>query len=40
MRHNELRDLEVELFNIVCSDAQAERVLQDVHFERATQWRF
>ena len=34
MRHNELRDLEVELLNIVCSDLQVEPVLQNISGER------
>ena len=34
MRHNELRDLEAELLNIVCSDVQVEPVLQDISGEQ------
>ena len=34
MRHNELRDLEAELLNIVCSDVQVEPALQDNSGER------
>ena len=35
MRHNELRDLEAELLNIVCnSDVQVEPVLQDISREQ------
>jgi hypothetical protein len=34
MRHNELRDLETELLNIVCSDVQVEPVLQDISGEQ------
>ena len=34
MRHNELRDLEAELLNIVCSDVQVEPALQDTSVER------
>ncbi len=33
MRHNELRDLEAELLNIVCNDVQVEPVLQDISGE-------
>jgi len=29
-RHNELRDLEAELLNMVCSDVEIEPVLQDI----------
>ena len=32
-RHNELRDLEAELLNIVCNDVQIEPVLQEVNGE-------
>ena len=32
-RHNELRDLEAELLNIVCDDVQIEPVLQEVNGE-------
>ena len=32
-RHNELRDLEAELLNIVCNDVQIEPVLQEVSGE-------
>ena len=31
--HNELRDLEAELLNIVCNDVQNEPVLQEVNGE-------
>ncbi len=34
MRHNELRDLEAELLNIVCNDVQVEPVLQDISGEQ------
>ena len=34
MRHNELRDLEAELLNIVCSNVQVEPVLQDISGEQ------
>lgn len=34
MRHNELRDLEAELLNIVCSDVQVEPALQDISGEQ------
>ncbi len=34
MRHNELRDLEAELLNIVCNDVQVEPVLQDISEEQ------
>ncbi|CAB4021726.1 Hypothetical predicted protein, partial [Paramuricea clavata] len=34
MRHNELRDLEAELLNIVCSEVQVEPVLQDISGEQ------
>ncbi len=34
MRQNELRDLEAELLNIVCSDVQVEPVLQDISGEQ------
>ena len=33
-RYNELRDLEVELLNIVCSDAQVEPAVQGISGER------
>ena len=29
-RHNELRDLEAELLNMVCTDVEIEPVLQDI----------
>ena len=29
-RHNELRDLEAELLNMVCTDVELEPVLQDI----------
>ena len=32
-RHNELRDLEAELLNIVCNDVQIEPVVQEVNGE-------
>ena len=32
-QHNELRDLEEELLNIVCNDVQIEQVLQEVSGE-------
>ena len=32
-RHNELRDLEAELLNVVCNDVQIEPVLQEVNGE-------
>ena len=32
-RHNELRDLEAELLNIVCNDVQIRPVLQEVNGE-------
>ena len=32
-RHNELRDLEAEILNIVCNDVQIEPVLQEVNGE-------
>lgn len=35
-RHNELRDLEAELINLVCSDVVTEPVLQDVSGEQLT----
>ena len=35
-RHNELRDLETELLNMVCKDVVTEPVLQDVEGERLT----
>ena len=33
-RHNELRDIEAELRNMVCSDVQTEPVLQDITGEQ------
>ena len=36
-RHNELRDLEAELLNMVCKDAATEPVLQDVEGKQLTQ---
>ena len=33
-RHNELRDIEAELLNMVCSDVQTEPVLQDITGEQ------
>ena len=33
-RHNELRDLEAELLNTVCSDVEVEPVLQDINREQ------
>ena len=36
-RHNELRDLEAELLNMVCNDVATEPVLQDVEGEQFTQ---
>ena len=35
-RHNELRDLEAELLNMVCKDVATEPVLQDVEGEQLT----
>ena len=35
--HNEFRDLEAELLNMVCKDAVTELVLQDVKREQFTQ---
>lgn len=35
-RHNELRDLEAELLNMVCKDVVTEPVLQDVEGEQLT----
>ena len=32
-RHNELRDLEAELLNIVCNDVQIEPALQEINGE-------
>ena len=29
-RHNELRDIEAELLNMVCNDVHTEPVLQDI----------
>ena len=36
-KHNELRDLEAELLNMVCKDVALEPVLQDVKGEQLTQ---
>ena len=36
-RHNELRDLEAELLNVVCNDVQIELVFQEVNGETLTQ---
>jgi len=33
-RHNELRDLEAELLNMVCTDLEIEPVLQDISGEQ------
>ena len=33
-RHNELRDLEAELLNMVCTDVEIEPVLQDISGEQ------
>ena len=33
-RHNELRDLEAELLNMVCSDVEIEPVLQEISGEK------
>ena len=38
-RHNELRDLEAELLNMVCKDVVTEPVLQDVEGEQLTRGR-
>ena len=35
-RHNELRDLEAELLNMVCKEVVTEPVLQDVEGEQLT----
>ena len=34
MRHNEFRDLEAEILNIVCSDVQVEPILPDISGEQ------
>ena len=33
-RHNELRDLEADLFSMVCSDVEVEPVLHDITKEK------
>ena len=35
-KHNELRDLEAELLNMVCKDVALEPVLQDVEGQQLT----
>ena len=35
-RHNELRDLEAELLNVVCKDVATEPLLQDIEGEQLT----
>ena len=33
-RHNEMRDMEAELLNTICSDARVESLLQDISGEQ------